>query len=212
VTIDVTRLQQRLNAKGFAISVDDVAGPQTYGALFGYMANRDLGDRGRLLGQAAAEFFPQFGIDANGKRLAHFLGQASHETGAFRFMKEIWGPTTAQQGYEGRADLGNCIAGDGKKFLGRGIFQCTGRDNYERYGKRIGVDLTCEPEKAAEPRISLWIACLYWDDHKLNLYADADNVKGVSNGINRGNPASIKAPNGFSGRVQATARAKQVLL
>lgn len=210
--LNVTRLQQRLKDKGYAVAVDGAIGPQTYGALFSYVAGRDLGVRGQELGRAAAEFFPQFEINKNGLRLAHFLGQSCHESGNFRYMKEIWGPTPAQRRYEGRADLGNCIKGDGQKFLGRGIFQCTGRDNYARYGKRIGIDLTCEPERAADPRISLWIACLYWGDHRLNAYADVDNVKGVSNGINRGNPASLREPNGYSDRVRATARAKQVLV
>ena len=35
--------------------------------------------------------------------------------------------------YEGRTDIGNIMAGDGRKFKGRGIKQLTGRYNYVEY-------------------------------------------------------------------------------
>lgn len=210
---DFAHVQAALKSYGYDPGlVDGAAGPQTYRALFNYMAIRDLGDRGRLLGKSAAKYFPPAGIAARPLRIAHFMAQASAETEAFRYMREIWGPTPAQRGYEGRDDLGNCVAGDGFKFLGRGIFQCTGRDNYERYGKALGLDLANNPALAEEPETALRIAVLYWTDHKLNDWADADNILGTSNGINRGNPASIREPNGFAKRKAALARAKKVLL
>lgn len=211
--IDVARLQDRLKAAGYDPGpIDGDIGEKTYHALFNFMAARDLGDRGRLLGQAAAKHFPPAGIEQNRLRVAHFLAQGSAETGAFRYMREIWGPTPTQKHYEGRANLGNTIPGDGKKFLGRGIFQITGRDNYERYGKRLGLDLACNPELAETPEVAVQIAVLYWSDHRLNEWADADNILGTSNGINRGNPAAIREPNGFVARKAALARAKVVLL
>ena len=63
----------------------------------------------------------------------------------------------------------------------------------------------------SEPETSLRIACLYWADHKLNGYADADNILGVSNGINRGNPASIREPNGYEDRRVQYRRIRTVL-
>ncbi|HET7596700.1 MAG TPA: glycoside hydrolase family 19 protein [Burkholderiales bacterium] len=199
--------QRRLREIGYALAVDGVPGPQTYGALFAYMGAKDTAAQ---FGAAAAKYFPEFGIDTP-LRVAHFLAQCAAETGDFRYLREIWGPTDAQRRYEGRVDLGNCIPGDGHRFLGRGIFQITGRDNYERYGKRCGLDLACNPQLAEQPETALHVACLYWNEHGLNEYADADNILGVSNGINRGNPASIREPNGYDMRKAALRKAKRVL-
>jgi putative chitinase len=200
--------QAKLNGFGYELKVDGIPGPKTYAALFAYMGAKDTAAE---LGQAAAKYWPQFHISDSPLRVAHFLAQAAAETGNFRWLRELWGPTPAQKGYEGRADLGNCIPGDGQRFMGRGIFQITGRDNYERFGKLCGVDICCNPDLAQQPDMALHIACLYWNEHHLNDYADADNILGVSNGINRGNPASIREPNGYDARKAALRKAKVVL-
>lgn len=199
--------QQRLDGFGYAVAVSGAADAKTYAALFAYMGAKD---NAAPLGAAACRYFPVFGITSS-LRTAHFLAQASVETGNFRCMREIWGPTEAQKGYEGRADLGNSQSGDGFKYRGRGLFQITGRDNYGRYGHRLGIDLIDHPELAEDPDTALHIACLYWNDHRLNDYADADNILGTSNGINRGNPASIREPNGYGARKAALLKAKAVL-
>lgn len=85
---------------------------------------------------------------------AYILATAWHETGRYRHMREIWGPTPAQKRYEGRKDLGNVVAGDGKKFLGRGFVQITGRRNYTDWGKRLGLDLLKEPQLAERADIA----------------------------------------------------------
>lgn len=50
--------------------------------------------------------------------------------------------------YGGRLDLGNrgVSSGDGFKYRGRGALQLTGRYNYERVGKLLGVDLVSDPD------------------------------------------------------------------
>ncbi|RWL14898.1 MAG: hypothetical protein EOR57_31625 [Mesorhizobium sp.] len=88
---------------------------------------------------------------------AYVLGTAWHETGAYKYMREIWGPTAAQRRYEGRKDLGNTVAGDGKKFMGRGFVQITGRRNYTDWSKRLGIDLLKEPQLAERPEIAVKI-------------------------------------------------------
>lgn len=199
--------QRKLNALGYSLTVDNDAGPKTMAALFAYAGAKDTAAQ---FGAAAAKLFPEYGITTP-LRMAHFIAQCIAETGGFKWLRELWGPTPAQRGYEGRADLGNNQPGDGHKFLGRGCFQITGRDNYERYGKRLGLDLTNNPQLAEQPETALAIACLYWTDHKLNDYADADNILATSNGINRGSPTSTRTPNGFPARQAALAKMKKVL-
>lgn len=92
--------------------------------------------------------------DGNPRHLAYILATAKHETGGFQYVREIWGPTAAQSRYEGRADLGNTVKGDGKRFMGRGMVQITGRRNYADWSKRLGMDLLSKPSLAEQPDIA----------------------------------------------------------
>lgn len=200
MSIDVKALQRALAEQGRPVVADGVFGPQTWTALISHVSGRTLKttDMGVAMQRVIAD-----GINTP-LRLAHFLAQAAHETGGFRWMKEIWGPTPAQRRYEGRVDLGNIQPGDGHRFMGRGIFQLTGRANYARFGPRVGLDLIANPEKAAEPGPAVMLAVAYWNDRGLNAYADRDDVIAVTKRINGG-------VNGLSDRKHALARAKQVL-
>jgi putative chitinase len=46
--------------------------------------------------------------------------------------------------------LGNIQPGDGARFCGRGYVQLTGRANYAKAGKALGIDLVAHPERALE--------------------------------------------------------------
>jgi len=199
--------QRRLNSYGYSLAVDNIAGPQTYSAMFAFMGAKDTASQ---FGAAAADYWPQFQITTS-LRIAHFISQAAEETGSFRYLTELWGPTAAQEAYEGSKALGNTQPGDGYKYRGRGIFQLTGRANYQRYAQRLGVDLVTNPNLAAGPVVALHIACLYWNDLSLNQFADRDDGRSVGNGINRGNPGSPRMPNGYAERQAQLARAKMVL-
>jgi len=109
-------------------------------------------------------------------RIAAFVAQLAHESGQFRFMEEIWGPTPAQQRYEPlstlAATLGNTETGDGKRFKGRGPIQITGRANYRRFGDLLGIDLVSDPARAAHPELAFRVAGLFWSKKGLSELAD----------------------------------------
>ena len=134
----------------------------------------------------------EFAIEAP-PRAAAFLAQLAHESGQFRFMEEIWGPTDAQRRYEPvtklSQKLGNTEAGDGKRFKGRGPIQLTGRANYKRFGDLLDVDLVADPPRAAKPDVAFRVAGLFWSKNALNDLADvatADAFKEITRRINGG--------------------------
>jgi putative chitinase len=141
-------------------------------------------------------------------RSAAFLAQLAHESGELRYMEEIWGPTEAQKRYDPPGSLaeklGNTERGDGKRFKGRGPIQITGRFNYDRYGRLLGVDLVANPALAATPQIAFSIAGLYWRNNGLNQLADNDDIVTITRRINGG-------LNGLADRRAYYKRAKEVL-
>jgi peptidoglycan L-alanyl-D-glutamate endopeptidase CwlK len=58
--------------------------------------------------------------------------------------------------YDKRRDLGNRGTPDGERYRGRGYVQLTGRFNYGKYGKVIGLGsrLLSEPELASDPKVA----------------------------------------------------------
>ena len=141
-------------------------------------------------------------------RQAAFLAQLAHESGEFRYMEELWGPTAAQKRYEPPSSLarrlGNTEPGDGFRYKGRGPIQVTGRDNYRRYGGLLGLDLEAEPEQAATPEVGFRIAGLYWQKNGLNELADKEWFKTITKRINGGT-------NGLEDRRRYYERARTVL-
>jgi putative chitinase len=133
-------------------------------------------------------------------RIAHFLGQTCVESAGFRTTEEF----ASGAAYEGRKDLGNTEPGDGVRYKGRGLIQLTGRTNYRAMGKTLKLDLEGNPAQAADPALSLVIACEYWKSRKINDAADQDDVMRVTKLINGG-------LNGLDDRRACTSRAKAAL-
>jgi len=147
--------------------------------------------------------FDKFEISSILRRAA-FLAQIGHESGELRYVKEIWGPTSAQLGYEGRLDLGNTEKGDGKRFMGRGLIQITGRANYDRCGKALDLDLLDEPELLEQPEYAAISAGWFWKMRGCNVPADMGDMVRVTKLINGGQ-------NGLDQRLELYSRAIAVL-
>ena len=143
-------------------------------------------------------------------RLAAFLAQIGVESGHLEYVREIWGPTSAQIGYEGRADLGNTEPGDGYRFLGRGLIQITGRANYAacRDGMASTLadvpDLLAQPQLLEAPRWAAMSAGWYWARHGCNELADAGEFEQITRRINGG-------LNGYPERCALWACAKEAI-
>lgn len=148
-----------------------------------------------------------YGITSN-DRLAAFLAQVGHESGSFKYVREL----ASGEAYEGRKDLGNTEPGDGPRYRGRGLIQTTGRANYARVRDRLRArlagdvpDFEAEPEALEQPKWAAWSAADYWDMRGLNALADAGNFEAITRKINGG-------LNGQADRIKRWERAKAVLL
>ena len=119
-------------------------------------------------------------------RAAAFIAQVGHESGQLRYVREIWGPTAQQLGYEGRADLGNTVKGDGSKYRGRGLIQITGRANYAACGEALGLDLINYPQLLELPQHAAMSAAWFWSTRGLNTLADQGEFVKITRRINGG--------------------------
>lgn len=114
------------------------------------------------------------------EQIALMMGQVDHETGGFKFMREM----ASGKDYEGRKDLGNTQTGDGVKYKGRGYNQLTGRANYEHFGKLIGVDLVNHPELAEDPTISAKLTVAYQKERVSKAKSVEEATKAINGGYN----------------------------
>ena len=106
-----------------------------------------------------------------GKELAAFLAQMSHESGQFKYKTEIGG---GKDSYDG-----------GKRYKGRGYIQLTHKYNYKYYGDKLGLDLVNKPELAEAGETAAKIALLYWTENvRPTVNGDWDNVFLHSKAIN----------------------------
>lgn len=137
--------------------------------------------------------FPAFLIDTP-MRQAHALAQAGIETAYFRTLREYGGSQTRYAPY-----------------YGRGPIQLTWQSGYADMGKRLSMPLVDRPDLVADPALGTVIFCMYWQDHNLNRWADADDAKAVSRAINRGSATAADPANAEDERVALTERAKGLL-
>ena len=154
------------------------------------------------------ETFAKYDINTP-KRQACFIGQCMHESGGFKILQEnlnysaaalmrTW-PSRfpdmdtaekyennpqkiASKVYAGR--MGNTTPEEAGKYIGRGLIQLTGKENYANCGLGLGVDLLGNPDWLGTPKYAALSAGWYW--HKKNLNALVDDIETMTKRINGG--------------------------
>jgi putative chitinase len=147
------------------------------------------------------------------QRQAAFIGQCMHESANFKTLTEnlnysakglmaTWPsrfPTEAfaneynrqpekiaNRVYGGRMGNGTEETGDGWRYRGRGLKQLTGKENYERCGSGLGVDLVSNPDWLLDPKYAALSAGWFWNKHNLNDLADTGDYETMTKRINGG--------------------------
>jgi putative chitinase len=145
------------------------------------------------------------------KRQACFIGQCMHESGGFKILQEnlnysakglmsTW-PSRfpdmetalkyernpekiASKVYAGR--MGNNTPEEAGMYIGRGLIQLTGKENYANCGLGIGVDLLGHPDWLATPKYAALSAGWYWHKKSINVLADSMDIETMTKRINGG--------------------------
>ena len=142
------------------------------------------------------------------KRIAAFIAQIGHESGQFRYVREL-----GNDQYLSKYDTGSLAKrlgntpeadGDGQKYRGRGLIQITGRANYMMCGEALALDLINQPELLEKPQHACMSAAWFWASRGLNTLADAGQFDTITRRINGGQ-------NGAADRQALYARALKVL-
>lgn len=152
----------------------------------------------------------------NPLRLSHFLAQASHESGGFKFLKENLNYSAsgllkvfpkyfkdkatadkyarnpemiASKVYASRMGNSDEASKEGFKFRGRGYIQLTGKDNYKAFSNFIGEDCVAKPDLVSD-KYPLVSAAWFFDKNNLWTLCDKgigdDVVTSVTKRVNGG--------------------------
>ena len=161
---------------------------------------------------ALNETCEEFAIDTP-FRISGFLSNVAHESAGFKFVKEnlnysaaslmrVW-PSRfpnlevaqryamqpekiANRAYADRMGNGDEASGDGAKFLGRGLIQLTGKNNYVAYSLACNNEALQHPEIVEQPKYAAESAGWFWNVNRLNTLADAQDVGGMRRRENGG--------------------------
>jgi predicted chitinase len=118
---------------------------------------RPVEEKFRYSASRLLEVFPS--VFRGNQELANFYSRNPEELPEF-----LYGPTTSK----GRS-LGNTRPGDGKRYIGRGYIQLTGRYNYNKYSKQLfdrgflktSTELVDTPELLLDPKIGALATVVY---------------------------------------------------
>ncbi len=164
------------------------------------------------------------------ERLAGFLANCMHETGGLAHLREsLYYPTPQRlrqvwpSRFGNKSDqelLGLCRnekalaaavyngrmsnrpgTDDGYNFRGAGYLQTTGRDNFTRYGKLVGIDFSTDPPPSTDDTDALLVmAAAQWAAGRCNEMCEGGNFSGACAMINVGNASLISKVVGMDDR------------
>jgi putative chitinase len=161
---------------------------------------------------AMCEILPVYDIKTP-ERLAAWLAQCAHESGYFRFLQENLNyraesllktfprhfksldearqyerqpAKIANRVYANRMGNGDEASGDGFRYLGRGLIQLTGKNNYTLFAAAIDTPLEEIPEYLQTFEGAIQSACWFWEQNNINRFADSKDIVTMSKRINGG--------------------------
>jgi putative chitinase len=164
---------------------------------------------------ALCEILPVYEIHTP-ERVAAFVAQCAHESGGFKFLKEnlnykapslrkTFGKyfpddaiandyanrpnkqeAIANRVYANRMGNGDESTGDGFRYLGRGLIQLTGKNNYTLFAAAIDTPLEEIPEYLQTFEGAVQSACWFWEQNNLNQWADKKDIMTLTKRINGG--------------------------
>lgn len=88
--------------------------------------------------------------------------------------------------YDHRSSLGNLGLPDGFRFRGRGFVQLTGRANYYRIGRLMGLDLINKPDLAIEFAAGILVRFILESKAKILAALDHSDLKSARRLVNGG--------------------------
>jgi putative chitinase len=162
--------------------------------------------------EALNEILPDYDITTP-QRVASFLAQCAHESGGFVFLKENLnykaaslrrvfpkyfpddatanqyagkGEMIANRVYANRMGNGPEESGDGFKYCGRGLIQLTGKNNYTFFAGSLDIPVEEASEYLQTFEGAVQSACFFWEQNKLNQYADSGDILTMTKRINGG--------------------------
>jgi len=162
--------------------------------------------------EAISEILPEYEITTP-QRVAAFLAQCAHESGGFVFLKENLnykaaslrrvfpkyfpddaiaaqyagkGEMIANRVYANRMGNGDEASGDGFRYCGRGLIQLTGKNNYTFFAGSLDIPVEEASEYLQTFEGAVQSACFFWEQNKLNQWADAGDILTLTKRINGG--------------------------
>ena len=162
--------------------------------------------------EAIYEILPEYEITTP-QRVAAFLAQCAHESGGFVFLKENLnykaaslrrvfpkyfpddaiaaqyagkGEMIANRVYANRMGNGPEESGDGFRYCGRGLIQLTGKNNYTFFAGSLYIPVEEASEYLQTFEGAVQSACFFWEQNKLNQWADAGDILTLTKRINGG--------------------------